>query len=153
MKYETDNYELAKQDREEQDKNLVVGKSDLAAYKEFQRKSTGLSGKQEGEDGKEDNAKTGDRPYELDEDMIKEMCQFSNMSKGNNVKKCSANGEIQRVNQKAQGLQSSAATKQVVEDIAIDLDGDVGTNGRPRVREEIKLPPNYKEIDIHDPND
>jgi hypothetical protein len=32
-------------------------------------------------------------------------------------------------------------TKKVVEDYDIDLDGDQGTNGRPRVKEVIKLPP------------
>lgn len=32
MKYEKDNYEIAKQDRSEQDKNLVVGQSDLSNF-------------------------------------------------------------------------------------------------------------------------
>ena len=44
-------------------------------------------------------------------------------------------------------------TKNVVEDIAIEMEGEVGTGGRPRVKEEIKLPPNYEEIDLNDPND
>lgn len=43
--------------------------------------------------------------------------------------------------------------KNVVEDIAIEMEGEVGTGGRPRVKEEIKLPPNYEEIDLNDPND
>lgn len=76
---------------------------------------------------------------------------FSNMSTSNNVKKCSSNGTIMRVNQG--NLQSSGQTKNVVEDYAVDLDGEVGTGGRPRVKEEVKLPPQYETIDLHDPND
>lgn len=148
MKYESNNYELAKQDREGADRNLVVEKSDLANLRPLPRKNTDMSGKQEDQ---QENARTGDRQFEIDEELIKEMCQFSNMSTANNVKKQSANGVISRVN--GGGLQSSVATKNVVEDFAISLDGDQGTNGRPRVREEIKLPPVYENIDLNDPND
>lgn len=45
------------------------------------------------------------------------------------------------------------STKNVVEENEITLEGDIGTNGRPRVKEEIKLPPNYDIIDLNDPND
>ena len=41
----------------------------------------------------------------------------------------------------------------MTQDISIDIEGEIGTGGRPRVREEIKLPPNYEEIDLNDPND
>ena len=45
------------------------------------------------------------------------------------------------------------STKNIVEDYEIALDEDVGTNGRPRFREEVKLPPQYDAIDLNDPND
>lgn len=85
--------------------------------------------------------------------MIKEMCKFSNLSSSNNQKKSSGNGTIVRVNGGLQSSSKATTTKPVVEDIDIHLDGDEGTGGRPRVREEIKLPPNYSEIDLNDPND
>lgn len=44
-------------------------------------------------------------------------------------------------------------TKKVQEDYQIELDVDVGTNGRPRFREEVKLPPQYDSIDLNDPED
>ena len=44
-------------------------------------------------------------------------------------------------------------TKKVVEDFDVTLDADLGTGGRPRFREEIKLPPQYDAIDLNDPND
>lgn len=52
----------------------------------------------DGEENKSDEAKTGGRQCEIDEEMIKEMCKFSNMSTSNNVKKASGNGTIIRVN-------------------------------------------------------
>jgi len=33
------------------------------------------------------------------------------------------------------------------------LDDDLGTGGRPRFKEEVKLPPQYEAIDLNDPND
>ena len=96
MKYEKDNYEVAKQDREVADRNLVMGKSDLSA---LLKKSNGDKSILKGEDGKEESEqKTSDRQCEIDEEMIQEMCKFSNMSTSNNVKKCSENGQIMRVN-------------------------------------------------------
>ena len=41
-------------------------------------------------------------------------------------------------------------TKKVVEDFNIVLDTDLGTNGRPRFKEEIKLPPQYENIDLNE---
>jgi hypothetical protein len=38
-------------------------------------------------------------------------------------------------------------------DYSVDLDGDYGQNGRPRIREEVKIPPQYELIDLCDPND
>lgn len=81
--------------------------------------------------------------------MLLEMCKFSNMSTSNNVKKASGNGTIVRVGG-ASGKQSG--TKNVVEDIDVSLDGDLGTDGRPRVRDVIILPPQYENIDLNDPN-
>ena len=55
MKYETDNYELAKQDREEIDRNMVVGKSDLANYLQSIKQGQGHGDKivVDGVDGEE----------------------------------------------------------------------------------------------------
>jgi hypothetical protein len=44
-------------------------------------------------------------------------------------------------------------TKKVQESYDIELEVDNGTNGRPRFKEEIKLPPQYDIIDLNDPND
>jgi hypothetical protein len=41
----------------------------------------------------------------------------------------------------------------VIEDFDINLDGDVGTGGRPRIKEEEKVPPQYELIYLLDPND
>ena len=87
---------------------------------------------------------------EINEEMINEMCNFSNMSTANNVVKCSANGEAYKQGGKLEG---KASTKEVFEDIDIDLDGEEGTDGKPRFREEIKLPPIYQDIYLFDPND
>ena len=73
------------------------------------------------------------------------------MTTANNVKKESGNVRVMRANRG--GLQSSMQTKAVVENYDIDLGEDCGTNGRPRVKEEIKLPPQYESIDLNDPND
>ena len=89
MNYEKNIYELAKQDREEVDKNLVLGKSDLA--KLFGKKGdAGEGGEEDGEERKD-----GD---DIDEELLLEMCKFSNMSTANNLKKASGNGMIERRN-------------------------------------------------------
>jgi hypothetical protein len=44
----------------------------------------------------------------------------------------------------------NSGAKEVSEDISVDLDGDLGTNGRPRVKEIEKLPPQYDSIDLND---
>lgn len=154
MNYQKDNYELAKQDREDQHKNLVLEKSDLANLNRpiIQRKNSKAShqkgdGEPNGEEGKDVDQAYSERQTDVDEEFIKEMCKFSNMSTSNNVKKCSGN-TITRVNN-----QQLMSTKNIVEDYAIDLEGDNGIDGRPRFKEEVKLPPNYDEIDVMDPND
>lgn len=48
MKFEKDNYEVAKQDREVQDRNLVMNKSDLST---LCKKSSGDRSVMLGEDG------------------------------------------------------------------------------------------------------
>ena len=64
------------------------------------------------------------------------------MSTANNLKKCSENGMIERRNGGGlQGGLNGGASKNIVEDFDINLDGDMGTNGRSRIREEEKLPP------------
>lgn len=78
------------------------------------------------------------------------MCKFSNMTTSNNVKKASGNC-VTRVN--GPNLHSLAQTKNVVEDISVELEGDIGTDGRPRVREVVKIPPQYESIDLLDPNE
>ena len=44
----------------------------------------------------------------------------------------------------------NSGTKEVSEDIDITLDGDLGTNGRPRVKEIEKMPPHYDSVDLND---
>lgn len=83
--------------------------------------------------------------------MLKEMCSFSNRSTSANVKVRNEQGHIVRKNGGLQGGLNSH--KKVVEDYQIDLDGDFGENGRPRIKEEVKLPPEYENIDLCDPND
>ena len=71
--------------------------------------------------------------------MLREMCAFSNLSTGRTTAKESGyGGNFRPSNRQNQGLMS---TKNIVEDYEIALDVDVGTNGRPRFREEVKLPP------------
>lgn len=77
------------------------------------------------------------------------MCKFSNMSTANNQKKEGGNGMIERKNRG--GLQGGL--KNVQEDFDIDFEGERGENGRPRYREEEKLPPQYENIDLVDPED
>ena len=91
MKYESDNYELAKQDREEADRNMVVGKSDLATF--LMKQGQG----DKGADGENDEDQAQQR-NEIDEELLMDMCKFSNMSTANNLKKCSGNGIIERKN-------------------------------------------------------
>lgn len=92
MKYESDNYELAKQDREEADKNMIVGKSDLAMFLLKQGQGDKMAA-----DGVNDDDNANYR-NEIDEEMLLDMCKFSNMSTANNIKKCSGNGIIERRN-------------------------------------------------------
>jgi hypothetical protein len=127
----------------------MMGKGELANIIKKNNgagRNTGHGGDNQGADDQND-IEEGD--HGLNEEMLLEMCKFSNMSTSNSVKKASGNGTIVRVGG-ASGKQSE--TKNVVEDIDVDLDGDVGTDGRPRVREIIELPPQYENIDLNDPN-
>jgi hypothetical protein len=78
------------------------------------------------------------------------MCAFSNLSTNKNTVKEGGYPANYRRPTVVEGLQS---TKEIVEEYEISLDTDLGTNGRPRVKEEIKLPPQYENIDLNDPND
>ena len=86
---------------------------------------------------------------EISEDLLREMCDFSNLSTSKGSVKEGGNNNYRPAN-KSQGLMS---TKNIVEDYEISLDNDLGTDGRPRFKEEIKLPPQYESIDLIDPND
>ncbi len=77
------------------------------------------------------------------------MCNFNNATTANNILHASENGEPYR---RTANLQALCETKAVVEDYDIDIDGEEGTGGRPRFREEVKLPPDYN-IDLNDPDD
>ena len=97
--------------------------------------------------------------HDIDEDMLRELCAISNQTttsrasakkKGEGV---SSGFRDKNTSASTARLMSGNTTKSVKEDISLDLEGDIGTDGRPRVREEIKLPPNYEEIDLNDPND
>jgi hypothetical protein len=59
------------------------------------------------------------------------------------------NGEVERVSPDA-GLKSH--TKEIGEEADLEMEGEVGEGGRPRFKEEEKLPPNYAEIVLDDPN-
>lgn len=80
------------------------------------------------------------------------MCSISNLStsKGSNLEGGFNSSTPFRPSDKPKGL---CNTKQIKEDYDIDLDIDVGSNGRPRFKEEIKMPPQYESIDLNDPND
>ena len=49
--------------------------------------------------------------------------------------------------------EGAGGMKSVAEDFDIDLDGEEGQGGRPRVKPEEKIPPNYENINLVDPND
>ncbi len=83
---------------------------------------------------------------EISEDLLREMCALSTLSKSNNTAKSSCH----RPNNNTVVL---CSTKNIQEDYEISLDNDEGTNRRPRFKEEIKLPPQYESIDLIDPND
>jgi hypothetical protein len=106
---------------------MLVGKSDLAFLKEGK-------GDGEGEENKEGG--------EINEEMLMEMCKFSNMSTSNSVKKQADNGMIERSN-KGYCSGFAAKTTNITEDFDLNIDGDEGVNGRPRVREEEKPDPGY----------
>ncbi len=70
---------------------MVVSKSDLAKFlmKQGQGDKTGAEG---------ENDENQAQKNEIDEEMLLDMCKFSNMSTANNLKKCSGNGIIERKN-------------------------------------------------------
>ncbi len=45
------------------------------------------------------------------------------------------------------------AVTKVQEDISLLIEGDQGIGGRPRVKEEIKVPPKYENIDLMNPDE
>ena len=92
IEFEKENYELAKQDRKDADKNMVMGQSDLAAFLK-QRREQMANKEGEGSEGGE-----GKSQNEINEEMLMDMCKFSNMSTANNLKMCSGNGIIERKN-------------------------------------------------------
>ena len=162
IKYEKNNYELAQQDRTVQDKNLCVQKGDLGfldpkpklpptaqeegADKEPKEGEEGE--KAEGEEGekvdgeeKEESKEpeeAEDKVSEIDEEMLNEMCNFNNATTANNVVQTTDKGEPFR---RTANLQALCETRAVVEEFDIYIDGDQGEGGRPRVKEEVKLPP------------
>ena len=78
LKYEKDNYELGKQDRQKNDKDMLMTSSDL---------STLIS------------RKSGDDPtLDIDEEMLKEMAAFSNRNTSSNIKGRTSNGVVFRKN-------------------------------------------------------
>lgn len=125
----------------------MTGKSDLATLlaKKYGDRALG-----EGEEGEEEGKEGSD----IDEELLLEMCKFSNMSTANNLKKASGNGMVERKNGNLmQGGLIGGETKNVQEDFDIDFEGERGENGRPRYREEEKLPPQYENINLVDPED
>jgi hypothetical protein len=41
----------------------------------------------------------------------------------------------------------------VIEDFSNDIDGEMGEGGRPRIKEEVKILPEYENVDLFDAND
>lgn len=83
MKYENSNYELAKQDREASDRNLVMEKTDLVNLlrpeRPVRKMNNGDNSIVEGEN--ENNGADGqqrDEKKKIDENMLKELCAISN---------------------------------------------------------------------------
>jgi hypothetical protein len=50
-------------------------------------------------------------------------------------------------------MQFKSNIKEVSEEVDLDFEGEAGSGGRPRVREEVKIPPKYDQIDLNDPDD
>ncbi len=123
-----------------------MAKGDLDQYlKKPEKAENNL--KAEGEEGEDDEIK---KASDSDDEFLLEMANFANKSCSNNVVKCSENGGLTR----GQGNpDTKCSTKAVVEDYAMDLDGEDGEGGRPRVKPDDRVPPVYAEIDMFDPND
>jgi len=88
----------------------------------------------------------------VDSQILEEMCEANNRQKSTNVMRQDAEGKCVRVNGK-QNLRLKETTKRVVEDQVVDLAGEQGVGGRPRVKEEVKPLPMYETIDLVDPED
>lgn len=151
IKYEKNNYELAKQDRNLQDQNLFMPQGDLDDYvAKQQRKRNGSQMVGYGEE-----AEGGERSMvreEIDEETLREMIANSNKLAANNLMMEGENGTYYRKNG-AENMHFKSKVKEVTEEYDIDDEGETGTGGKPRVREEIKIPPKYDEIDLNDPDD
>lgn len=141
MKFETNNYELAKQDRESKDQNMQMNMTDLNM-----RATKKSDGDAAGADGEGEHAESTD----IDEEMIREMCMFSNMSSSKMEKK---EGGFAGVRKPAGRAHLNSGTKAITEEIDIELDGDFGTGGRPRIHDIVKLPPQYDAVDLNDPEE
>lgn len=77
------------------------------------------------------------------------MCLLSNAMTQTNIKK-NEDGTVERV-VPDQALKGNM--KCVGEEAALELEGEDGHDGKPRFKEEEKLPPNYAEIDLYDENE
>ena len=90
----------------------------------------------------------------MDEGFLREMCELSSKSTSNASTKHGGSDEFGNPNfRPANRVNGLCNTRYIKEDFEMQLDGDFGSNGRPRFREEIKLPPQYESIDLNDPND
>lgn len=81
------------------------------------------------------------------------MVAFSNMGSAKGAVKEGGFGSYRPNTQKSDLQSDIKPAKPIVEEYEISLDNDFGTDGRPRVKEEIKLPPQYESIDLNDTND
>ncbi len=96
IKVESNNYELAKQDRNNEDKNLKMCKGDLDQYLRKEGRDGGPSHRESRAEGEEGDDEEIRRANDSDEEMLREMANFANKSCSNNVVKCSENGELTR---------------------------------------------------------
>ena len=93
MKYQKDDVELAKQDRHDSVKNLVMNDSDLSAS--VLNKNSILA-KKNGDQPDADEEDLKGQSTDIDENLLREMCTFSNDSTASNIKKSSGKGSTVR---------------------------------------------------------
>ena len=177
MKYEANDYELSKQvswdnlnslkDRGLADRDLTLTKGDLeevilAIERRHKQHSSYLNDSEVKSQGDKEGSpkKEGEGPAEkqeeaekVDEELLRDMCLLSNSVHHTNLHRNAA-GELEKL---ANDPALKGHLKEVAETAEHGFHGDEqgmsGAGGKPRVKEEQKLPPNYAEIDLYNENE